>query len=80
MTEISFTRPFRRLINGRMMVCPRCKREFDILQFNRLQMIDEFARDTTPVYKCPTCKWLFSPADDLVSYLIGRTNIENGDS
>lgn len=56
------------------MVCPRCKKEFDVLQFRRLEMIDEFSRDTTPIYKCIDCKWMFAPADDIVAYLLGRFN------
>jgi hypothetical protein len=77
--EISLDRPFKRLINGRLMTCPRCKRDFDILQFKRLLMIEEFAKDTTPIYKCPTCSWLVAPADDIVALLLGRFS-ENGAS
>jgi rubredoxin len=50
------------LIKGRMMICPRCKRSSDILSYIRLETIEEFAAETTPVYKCSFCKWLFSPA------------------
>jgi len=78
--EISLTAPQKALITGRLMTCPRCKREHDLLQYIRLQMIEEFARSTTPVYKCPACKWLFAPADDIVVSLLGRANFENGDS
>lgn len=53
------------LINGRMMVCARCKRSQDILSYIRLETIEEFARETTPVYKCPTCKWIFAPAGEM---------------
>jgi hypothetical protein len=28
--------------------------------------IEEFERDTTPVYKCPACKWVFAPAEPLL--------------
>lgn len=62
----------KRLIEGRMMICPRCEREHDILQYKRLELIEGFIRDTTPIYKCPKCKWLFAPADDLVVFLLGR--------
>lgn len=47
------------------MVCPRCKSEQDLLQYIRLEMIEEFSHETTPVYKCPKCKWLFSPAGEM---------------
>lgn len=47
------------------MTCPRCKREHDILQYICLETIQEYALETTPVYKCPTCKWLFAPAGEM---------------
>jgi len=55
----------KNLINGRMMVCPRCKKDHDILQYIRLEMIEEYAHETTPVYKCCSCKWLFSPSGEM---------------
>lgn len=47
------------------MTCPRCKRRFDILAFERLMTIEEYDDETTPIYKCPNshCRWLFAPAD-----------------
>lgn len=33
-------------------------------------MIAEFASETTPVYKCPVCKWIFAPADEMVAGLL----------
>jgi hypothetical protein len=29
--------------------------------------VEEFVEETNPVYKCPTCRWIFSPVqfDDL---------------
>lgn len=49
-----------------MMICPRCKKRHDILQYMPLRMIDEFLSETTPVYKCPSCRWYFAPAENLV--------------
>ena len=54
------------------MQCPRCKKKHDILQFNRLELIEEFANETTPVYKCPSCKWIFAPADQMPQDLLKR--------
>lgn len=54
------------LINGRLMTCPRCKTQNDILQYNRMEESSEFAHETTPIYKCPKCRWLFAPADSLI--------------
>lgn len=47
------------------MTCPRCKRQSDLLQYIRLETIEEYAQETTPVYKCAFCKWLFSPAGEM---------------
>lgn len=51
-----------RLIQGRRMTCPRCKNAHDILQYVPMQQIEEFAAETNPIYKCPTCRWIFSPS------------------
>jgi len=59
-------RPKRPLIEGRCMRCPRCKRVKDILEYVPMLTIEEFAEETTPVYKCPTCTWIFAPADPIV--------------
>ena len=52
------------------MRCPRCKRQHDILQYVPMGMIEEYAEDTTPVYKCPACRWIFAPADSLLRTVI----------
>lgn len=69
----------KELINGRLMTCPRCKREHDILQYVCLETIQEYASETTPVYKCPTCKWLFAPAGEMPQELYAKfeERIEN---
>jgi uncharacterized C2H2 Zn-finger protein len=69
--------PRRKLIEGRFMRCPRCKRQHDVLQYVPLEIIEEFAAETTPVYKCPKCKWIFAPADELVADLLLRMLIAN---
>lgn len=43
------------------MTCPRCRGQHDILQYVPMMQIEEFAEDTVPVYKCPTCRWIFAP-------------------
>lgn len=50
------------LIEGRKMRCPRCRKQHDILQYVPLMEIQEFASETNPIYKCPACRWMFSPA------------------
>jgi rubredoxin len=59
-------RPKRRLIEGRNMRCPRCKRPRDVLAYTPMKMIEEFIGETTPIYKCPDCSWMFAPADPIV--------------
>lgn len=46
------------------MRCPRCKQPHDILQYVPMKMIEELATETTPIYKCPNCRWLFAPSID----------------
>jgi len=63
-----------KFINGRLMICPRCKKYHDILQYNRLMEIEEFAEHTSPPYKCPSCKWIFCPSDNLLEmFLLQRS-------
>lgn len=51
-----------RLIEGRDMTCPRCRGKFDVLRFVPMGIVEEFAQETNPIYKCPGCRWIFSPA------------------
>lgn len=50
------------------MRCPRCKVLHDILQHVPMGQVEEFIEETNPVYKCPGCRWIFSPVqfDDLM--------------
>jgi hypothetical protein len=54
------------------MICPRCKKQHDILQYVPLRMIEEFAEETTPIYKCPSCRWVFAPAEQLVAEVVSN--------
>lgn len=59
------------LIEGGKMHCPRCKELQDILKYKRMIEVEEFQTETNPIYKCPECRWLFSPAltqSELLSY------------
>jgi hypothetical protein len=58
------------------MTCPRCKKASDLLAFVPLRMIEEFSEETTPVYKCPSCRWIFAPADNLVHEVL-RGGLQN---
>lgn len=51
-----------RLIDGVRMRCPRCKKPQHVTDFERLMEIEEFAQETTPVYRCLLCRWVFAPA------------------
>lgn len=50
------------LIEGTKMRCPRCKTQHNILAYVPLMEIEEFQEETNPIYKCPSCRWMFSPA------------------
>jgi rubredoxin len=65
MTELASKRRQKKLIDGRYMTCPRCKKQHDVIQYVPLETIEEFAAETTPCYKCPSCKWIFAPAERL---------------
>lgn len=51
-----------RLIDGHQMRCPRCRVKNDLLRYVPMGMIEEFRHETNPIYKCPECRWVFSPA------------------
>lgn len=55
------------IVDGRYMVCPRCKRQQDILLYVPMGQIEEFRSETVPVYKCPTCRWIFAPAHNALA-------------
>lgn len=55
------------LINdGRYMKCPRCREVHDILKYVPMGQVEEFLSETNPIYKCPSCRWIFSPAKNVV--------------
>ena len=49
------------LQQGSKMECERCKREHDVLAYVPLKQMRPDL--TNPIYKCPSCRWLFSPRD-----------------
>lgn len=51
-----------RLIDGRFMTCPRCRAQNDVLRYVPMGIVEEFKRECNPIYKCPVCRWVFSPA------------------
>lgn len=58
------------LIRGTKMICPRCKVEHNILAYVPLMEIEEFQEETNPIYKCPTCRWMFSPAPHAIELFV----------
>lgn len=55
----------RLIVDGRYMRCPRCRETHDILRYVPMGQIEEFKHETVPVYKCPSCRWIFAPAQDV---------------
>lgn len=52
------------------MRCPRCKQLHDILAYVPMEQVEEFADETNPIYKCPSCRWIFSPAPHAVEVFV----------
>lgn len=52
--------------DGRYMKCPRCREVHDILKYVPMGQVEEFLPETNPIYKCPNCRWIFSPARNVV--------------
>jgi len=64
------------ILQGRNLICPRCKRSQDLLTYVPLMEIEEFQHDTTPVMKCSSCKWIFALSDNLIlEVLAGRMKL-----
>jgi len=57
------------LIDGVNMRCPRCKKLHNILRYVPMGQIEEFIAETMPVYKCPSCRWIFAPAPHVLENL-----------
>jgi hypothetical protein len=53
------------IVGGRYMTCPRCREQHDILLYVPMGQVEEFKEETVPVYKCPTCRWIFAPAQNV---------------
>jgi DNA-directed RNA polymerase subunit RPC12/RpoP len=48
------------LINGHEATCPRCRKSMDLLELEILPEIFAYEAETTPVLRCPYCRWLFA--------------------
>lgn len=46
-----------------LMVCPRCEKAKDILAYFCMGQIKDYELETAPIYKCPSCSWIFAPVD-----------------
>ena len=62
----------RRLIVGGKMHCPRCKKLQAIESYMRMSESPEFDSETNPIYKCSECKWIFSPGDPQLSFVMSE--------
>lgn len=60
------------IVDQRHMRCPRCRREQDILAYVPMGQVEEFRPETVPVYKCPSCRWIFAPALDPLRDIFDR--------
>lgn len=53
------------LVKGDKMICPRCKKWQNILEYIPDMQIEEYAHETVPIIKCSLCRWRFAPADEV---------------
>ncbi len=66
MTVVDAKRRSDRLIEGTDMRCPRCRALHNLLRYVPMGMVEEFKEETNPVYKCPSCRWIFSPTEKVI--------------
>ena len=62
----------KRLTIGGKMTCPRCKKLQPLETFMRMLEIEEFESETNPIYKCSICKWIFSPGDPKLPFVMAE--------
>jgi len=55
---------------GGKMHCPRCKKLQPLETFMRMIESPEFELETNPIYKCQLCKWIFSPGDPTLPFVM----------
>lgn len=79
------------LMQENLLKCPRCKNFHSVEQYQKLKEAEEFDHETVPIYKCPSCKWIFALAiippelyDEILNFfkkeLAGRLVRETGAS
>lgn len=49
------------MIRGTKLICPRCKRYHDVVEYPRMERIEEYVEETNVIVRCPSCNWKFSP-------------------
>ena len=54
------------------MTCPRCKKLQPLETFMRMLESPEFESETNPIYKCSICKWIFSPGDPTLPFVMAE--------
>lgn len=50
------------LLNGNLLTCPRCHNEASVESYMRLVEAESYKHETSPIYKCEKCKWIFALA------------------
>jgi uncharacterized protein YbaR (Trm112 family) len=62
----------KNILQGTKLVCPRCKKPQDLLNYTRLQEIEEYSQETVPIYKCSLCKWMFAIGGEMPQEIFER--------
>jgi hypothetical protein len=52
--------PGRKLINGRMLTCPGCERQADVLMYVPLNHSTKYAAQIVTPLKCRACRHIFA--------------------
>jgi len=60
----------KRLVIGGKLTCPRCKKLQPLESYMRMLESPEFESETNPIYKCSLCKWIFSPGDPSLPFVM----------
>lgn len=57
------------IINKDGMICPRCQERSNLLNFTKLNQVNSEHYNTVPIYKCPSCRYVFAPLPDITDFI-----------
>lgn len=57
------------ILNSKGMICPRCEKRSNLLDFKKLMQINNDKYNTVPIYKCSKCRYVFAPLPDPIDFI-----------